>query len=163
MHGAQAGLVALRVELETVEPDVLPEAQAHHIQVFTTITEGTGQLHKHCQQYRSIRSLTSPDDSNWKRGVCYVTFSVSKIFGVQLYNTICKLDIILLNSFSSLHGHTDRRGNIPTLSTLDTLSTQSLFPRYRVSWQEEQKTTVFQFRLFHFSVMSEQEATFAWT
>lgn len=60
MHGAQAGLVALRVQLETVEPDVLPEAQAHHIQVVTTITEGTGQLHKHCRQYRPIRSLTSP-------------------------------------------------------------------------------------------------------
>lgn len=47
MHGAQAGLVALGVELDALEPDILPEAQAHHIQVFTTVTEGTRQLHKH--------------------------------------------------------------------------------------------------------------------
>lgn len=47
MHGFQAGLVALGVELVAVQPDILPEAQAHHIQVFTTVTEGTRQLHKH--------------------------------------------------------------------------------------------------------------------
>lgn len=49
MHLAQSGPVGLRVDLDTVDPDVLPEAQAHHIQVVTTITEGTCQLHKHCQ------------------------------------------------------------------------------------------------------------------
>lgn len=47
VHGAQAGLVALGVELEAAQPDVLPEAQAHHIQVITTVTEGARQLHKH--------------------------------------------------------------------------------------------------------------------
>lgn len=47
VHGAQAGLVALGVELEAAHPDVLPEAQAHHIQVIAPVTEGTGQLHKH--------------------------------------------------------------------------------------------------------------------
>lgn len=47
MHGTQAGLVVLGVDLDAVQPDILPEAQAHHIQVFTTVTEGTRQLHKH--------------------------------------------------------------------------------------------------------------------
>lgn len=47
VHGAQAGLVALRVELDAVQPDVLPEAQAHHIQVIATVAEGTRQLHEH--------------------------------------------------------------------------------------------------------------------
>lgn len=46
VHGAQAGLVALGVKLDALEPDILPEAQAHHIQVFATIAEGTRQLHK---------------------------------------------------------------------------------------------------------------------
>lgn len=49
VHGAQGGLVALGVDLDMLDPDVLPEAQAHHIQVVTTITEGTCQLHKHCR------------------------------------------------------------------------------------------------------------------
>lgn len=49
MHGVQGGLVALRVDLDMLDPDVLPEAQAHHIQVITTITEGTRQLHEHCR------------------------------------------------------------------------------------------------------------------
>lgn len=47
VHGAQAGLLALGVELEAVQPDILPEAQAHHVQVIAAVTEGTGQLHKH--------------------------------------------------------------------------------------------------------------------
>lgn len=50
VHGAQSGLVVLRVDLDMLDPDVLPEAQAHHIQVVTTIAEGTCQLHKHCQR-----------------------------------------------------------------------------------------------------------------
>lgn len=31
MHGGQGGLVALGVDLDLLDPDVLPEAQAHHI------------------------------------------------------------------------------------------------------------------------------------
>ncbi len=49
VHGSQCGLVALRVDLHVLDPDVLPEAQAHHIQVITAVTEGTCQLHKHCR------------------------------------------------------------------------------------------------------------------
>lgn len=48
MHVVQGGLVVLRVDLDTLDPDVLPEAQAHHVQVIATVAEGTRQLHKHC-------------------------------------------------------------------------------------------------------------------
>lgn len=48
MHVVQGGLVVLRVDLYTLDPDVLPEAQAHHVQVIATVAEGTRQLHKHC-------------------------------------------------------------------------------------------------------------------
>lgn len=51
MHGAQAGLLAVGVELEAVQPDILPEAQAHDVQVITTVTEGTRQLHEDCTQH----------------------------------------------------------------------------------------------------------------
>lgn len=47
VHGTQAGLVALGVELGAAQPDILPEAQAHHIQVIATVPEGTRQLHEH--------------------------------------------------------------------------------------------------------------------
>lgn len=67
MHGAQGGLVALRVDLDMLDPDILPEAQAHHIQVITTITEGTGQLDKHCWYMRQdllfYRKLSSQHNS----------------------------------------------------------------------------------------------------
>lgn len=58
MHGVQGGLVALRVDLDMLDPDVLPEAQAHHIQVITTITEDTRQLHEHCDTSWQIHYFT---------------------------------------------------------------------------------------------------------
>lgn len=57
VHVGQSGLVALWVDLDLMDPDVLPEAQAHHIQVVTTVAEGTCQLHKHCRH--TIHYLTT--------------------------------------------------------------------------------------------------------
>lgn len=53
MHVAQGRLVALGVDLHVLDPDVLPEAQAHHIQVIAPVTESTRQLHKHCPHSNS--------------------------------------------------------------------------------------------------------------
>ncbi|TNN64263.1 hypothetical protein EYF80_025514 [Liparis tanakae] len=49
VHFGQSGLVALRVDLDVRDPDVLPEAQAHHVQVVGAVPEGARQLHKHCR------------------------------------------------------------------------------------------------------------------
>lgn len=48
VHAAQGRLVALRVDLDLLDPDVLPEAEAHHVQVVAAVAEGARQLHKHC-------------------------------------------------------------------------------------------------------------------
>lgn len=53
MHGGQSGLVTLRVDLDVLQPDVLPEAQPDHIQVITTVPEGARQLHENCKQRTS--------------------------------------------------------------------------------------------------------------
>lgn len=47
VHGAQSRLVALGVDLNVGDPDVLPEAQTYHVQVVAAVTEGTHQVHKH--------------------------------------------------------------------------------------------------------------------
>lgn len=133
MHGAHSGLVALGVNLDVLDPDVLPEAQTHHIQVITTVTEGTRQLHKHCGHINRflILLLSRQTTQLWKGMELFydVTFSLSKIFGVQLYNALCKGDsaniiFTISNLLHSRCGDTQiRRKNIPTLSTSDTLST----------------------------------------
>lgn len=86
MHGAQGGLVALRVDLDMMDPDILPEAQAHHIQVITTITEGTGQLDKHCWYMRQDLLLYCNLSSQHGRGFSeelfgILPFLVPKSFG----------------------------------------------------------------------------------
>lgn len=96
MHVAQGRLVALGVDLHVLDPDVLPEAQAHHIQVIAPVTESTRQLHKHCPHttagllFHCCASLTPVHDSTL-RALCDVTFSVSKVFCVQLYDAVCEM------------------------------------------------------------------------
>lgn len=48
MHAAQRRPVVLRVDLDMLDPDVLPEAEAHHVQVVAAVAERARQLHKHC-------------------------------------------------------------------------------------------------------------------
>lgn len=48
VHLAEFRLGAVGVQLVLREPDVLPEAQAHHIQVLAAVTEGTCQLYENC-------------------------------------------------------------------------------------------------------------------
>lgn len=59
MHGAEGGFVVLWVELVVVDPDVFPEAQTHHVQVIAAVTEGTGQLHKHCRKKQNRQRSSS--------------------------------------------------------------------------------------------------------
>lgn len=89
VHGAQLGLVALRVDLYLLEPDVLPEAQAHHIQVLTAITEGTGQLYESCNMptFAHLSPGLYPVQADQKE-VFFITFSVTKICCVHLDDTI---------------------------------------------------------------------------
>lgn len=47
VHAALGRFVALRVDLDLFDPDVLPEAETHHVQVVAAIAEGARQLHKH--------------------------------------------------------------------------------------------------------------------
>lgn len=47
VHGAHCRLVVLRVDLDVLDPDVLPEAEAHHVQVVAAVAESARQLHKH--------------------------------------------------------------------------------------------------------------------
>lgn len=58
MHAAHCRLVAIWVDLDMLDPDVLPEAEAHHVQVVAAVAEGTRQLHKH-----------------WAGDICYSTQS----------------------------------------------------------------------------------------
>lgn len=95
MHGGQSGLVALRVDLDMLDPDVLPEAQTHHIQVVAAVAEGTCQLHKHCQHiivdsvFRYEFLMTRLGRVLKESGSFLdVTFPVSEVCWVQLDNTL---------------------------------------------------------------------------
>lgn len=124
MHVVQGGLVVLRVDLDTLDPDVLPEAQAHHVQVIATVAEGTRQLHKHCGTHiiEDVPSFITIREG--KCGSFYdLTFSVSKVFCVQLDNTVCEVQTISY-LLSPLYEYTRmQRRNVPTESTSDTRST----------------------------------------
>lgn len=62
VHAAQGRLVAVRVDLDLLDPDVLPEAEAHHVQVVAAVAESARQLHKHCTGERGW--LFHPDTAS---------------------------------------------------------------------------------------------------
>ena len=63
VHDAQLGLVALRVDLDLLVPDVLPERQANHVQVLAAVAEGAGQLREHC--HRQTSTKRAGDEEPW--------------------------------------------------------------------------------------------------
>lgn len=54
--------MAVRVDLDLLDPDVLPEAEAHHVQVVAAVAESARQLHKHCKGEHG--SLFHPDTTS---------------------------------------------------------------------------------------------------
>lgn len=132
MHGAQGGLVALRVDLDVLDPDVLPEAQAHHIQVVATIAEGTRQLHKHCQHitvgaffHCDLVHLQMTQEFHVELFMM-LPFLSPKSVGSSFTTPSVKVTAqTVLYLASSRRGctHTRWRRNVPTFSTSDTWST----------------------------------------
>lgn len=86
MHAALGRLVVLRVDLDLLDPDVLPEAEAHHVQVVAAIAEGARQLHKH---WAGDTTCYLTQSTSQKLQQTTLTFPVSKVFCVQLDDAIC--------------------------------------------------------------------------
>ena len=134
VHGGQGGLVALGVDLDLLDPDVLPEAQAHHIQVVTTITEGTCQLHKHCwrttaESLACSWSLTVQVtvvcwDSVWR----YLSFLQNPScpalrHHLWMWQSSQTWDLSAWHTHTHTRTHTHWRRNVPTWSTPEMWST----------------------------------------
>lgn len=87
VHAVLGRLVALRVDLDMLDPDVLPEAEAHHVQVIAAIAEGARQLHIH---WPETKLVILPSHNNISEATAASpTFPVSKVFCVQLDDAIC--------------------------------------------------------------------------
>lgn len=75
-----------RVDLDALDPDVPPEGQPHHVQVFASVAEGAGEVDVHCKDGDAVRG---PAFTGCKRVWDSGTFPAAEARRVHLDGALC--------------------------------------------------------------------------